>query len=137
MRSVSSPQPESGFTLLELVVALAILGLGMTFVLPRLFGWIDRLEFASRRQGVEDSLANIGGEARRIGRTIILRSSDSGSKSREDARVDLPAGWALTVDPPIAFRYDGLCTGGVIFLKYPGGDQAYRLVAPYCRLEPQ
>jgi prepilin-type N-terminal cleavage/methylation domain-containing protein len=135
-RSDTSPRADSGFTLIELVVAMAIVGLGLTFVLPRLTRWVDRLQFSMRQQQFEDTLAELGSKARRNGRTMVLHSTDRRPNSTEQPAIELPSDWTLTVEPPIAFRYDGLCTGGTVRLRFPAGEKAYRLLAPYCRLEP-
>jgi type II secretory pathway pseudopilin PulG len=123
-----------------MAIAVAILGLALSFVLPRLGGWVDRLAFSMRQQEFEDALAELGGKARRAGRTIVLRSTSSaqplpGENLPEKAAIELPSSWTLTVDPPIAFRYDGICTGGTVRLSFPAGEKSYRLRAPYCRLE--
>jgi prepilin-type N-terminal cleavage/methylation domain-containing protein len=133
-------QPDGGFTLIEMVIAVAILGLALSFVLPRLTGWVDRLAFSLRQQQFEDALAELGGKARRAGRTFILASTSPApnsttANSPEPAAIELPSGWTLTVDPPIAFRYDGICTGGTVRLSFPAGEKTYQLRAPYCRLE--
>ena len=123
--------------MIEVVVAITVIGLALTFVLPRLTGWIDRLELSSAQQKLEDALAGLGAKARRDGRTIFLRSSRPGAANAADeAQVELSRGWAYEADPPIAFRYDGLCTGGTVRLITPSGEKAYRLAAPYCRPQP-
>ena len=134
-RSATSQRVDKGFTLIELVVALAIIGLGLTFVLPRLMAWVDRLAFSSRQQRFEDALAELGSRARRNGRSVVLRSTDPAPNSNEPSPIELPASWSLTVEPPIAFRYDGVCTGGEVRLTFPTGERRYRLNAPYCRPE--
>ena len=137
MRSDFCRQAEAGFTLIEVVIAITVVGLTLTFVLPRLTAWIDRLESSSAEQRLEDSLAGLGSKARRAGRTLFLRSvKPGGEKAADDAPIDLPRGWVLEADPPIAFRYDGLCTGGTVRLTTSAGERTYRLFAPYCRLEP-
>src|SRR5205823_6013857 len=105
------PTDDRGFTLIELVVALAVIGLMLGIALPRAAGWLDRLGMSSRQQGVEDALAELAAKARRSGHTISLRSSE---KAGNNAAIELPAGWSLIVDPPIVFRHDGLCTGGTV-----------------------
>jgi len=99
-RSATSQRVDKGFTLIELVVALAIIGLGLSFVLPRMMAWVDRLAFSTRQQ-----------------------------------QFELPSSWSLTVEPPIAFRYDGVCTGVKVRLSFPAGERSYRLQSPYCRPE--
>jgi prepilin-type N-terminal cleavage/methylation domain-containing protein len=137
MRLDSYRRAEAGFTLIELVVALAVVGLTLAFVLPRLTGWVDRLGRSSAQQRFEDSVAGLGSQARRGGRTVYLRSSSpDAATAADEASIDLPRGWSVEVEPPIAFHYDGLCTGGVVRLLTPAGEQRYQLVAPYCRLQP-
>ncbi len=117
------------------MVALAIVGLGLTFVLPKLTAWVDRLAFSMRQQRFEDTLAELGSSARRSGRTVVLRSINLALNSAEPSPIELPSNWTLTVEPPIAFRYDGICTGGTVRLKFPAGERIYRLQPPYCRPE--
>ena len=134
-RSAISQQADNGFTLIELVVALAIIGLGLTFVLPRMMAWADRLAFSARQQRFEDALAELGSRARRSGRSVVLRSTDLAPNPNEPFPIELPSSWSLTVEPPIAFRYDGICTGGKVRLSFPAGERSYRLRPPYCRPE--
>jgi prepilin-type N-terminal cleavage/methylation domain-containing protein len=134
-RSATSPRADKGFTLIELVIALAIIGLGLTFILPRMMAWVDRLAFSARQQQFEDTLAELGSRTRRSGRSVVLRSTDLAPGSHQASPIELPSSWSLTVEPPIAFRYDGLCTGGKVRLNFPAGERSYRLQAPYCRPE--
>jgi prepilin-type N-terminal cleavage/methylation domain-containing protein len=136
MRSATCPRAEGGFSLIELVVVLAVVGLILTFTLPRLSEWLDRFGFASSEQRVQDSLAGLGETARRAGRTVFLRSTDNSTNSVDSAAIDLPRGWTLTVEPPIGFRYDGVCTGGTAHLTFPGGERTYRLSPPFCQPQP-
>ena len=136
MRLASSPRADEGFTLIELIVALAVVGLMLAFTLPRVAGWLDRLGFSAGQQRLEESLAELPEQARRSGHTIFLRSSDRGTDAANTAAIELPRGWTLTVDPAIVFRYDGLCTGGTVRLSFPGGDRSYRLAPPFCRPQP-
>jgi prepilin-type N-terminal cleavage/methylation domain-containing protein len=126
---------EPGFTLIELVVALAIVGLGLTLVGPRLTDWADRLAYSMREQRFEEALAGLGNQARRDGRTLVLHSTELSSRTAEPLPIELPSSWTLTVEPPIAFRYDGICTGGTVRVRFPAGEKSYRLPPPFCRPE--
>ena len=132
---VISRRVDDGFTLIEVVIAVAIVGMTLSFALPRLAGWVDRLAFSMRQQQFEDALAELGSKARLTGRTFVLRSTNPVPNLAADGPIELPSSWTLTVDPPIAFRYDGICTGGTVRLSFPAGEKTYRLSAPYCRLE--
>ena len=126
---------DAGFTLIEIVVAIAIVGLALSFALPRLSGLLDRLGSSMRQQRFEDRLAALGGEARRTGRTLLLRSTEPQKKPGIVSAIELPSDWSLVVEPPITFNFNGVCTGGTVRLSFPGGEKHYRLVAPYCRVE--
>jgi prepilin-type N-terminal cleavage/methylation domain-containing protein len=132
-RRADRAQPDRGFTLIEVVIALAIISITVSFVLPRLAEWIDRLAFSMRQQQFEDALAGLGTRARQSGRTLVLRSTGSAPGLAE--AIEVPSTWDLRVEPPVAFRYDGVCTGGTVRLNFPGGEKTYRLQAPYCRPE--
>jgi prepilin-type N-terminal cleavage/methylation domain-containing protein len=136
MRSAICRRAESGFSLIELVVALAVVGLILTVTLPRLSGLLDRFGFSSEEQRVRDSLAGLGAAARRAGRTVLLRSTDKSGNLADSAKIDLPGGWSLTVEPPIIFRYDGVCSGGTAHATFPSGELTYRLDPPFCRPQP-
>ena len=83
----------------------------------------------------EDALAGLGSKARRDGHTLILHSTEPSSGGAELAPIDLPSSWTLIVEPPIVFRYDGICTGGMVRVRFPAGEKSYRLQAPLCRPE--
>src|ERR1700730_12509370 len=82
-RSATSQRVDKGFTLIELVVALAIIGLGLSFVLPRIMAWVDRLGFSTRQQQFEDGRAKLRSRARHSGRTVVLRSTDLAAHTNE------------------------------------------------------
>ena len=134
-RSAICRRVDAGFTLIELVIALAVVGLGLSLVLPKLTSWVDRLAFSMRQQRFEDALAGLGSSARRSGHTVVLRSTGSAPSNTEPLPIELPSSWTVTVEPPISFRYDGICTGGTVRLSFPAGEQTYRLQPPYCRPE--
>jgi prepilin-type N-terminal cleavage/methylation domain-containing protein len=136
MRSVICLRAESGFSLIELVVALAVVGLILTVTLPRLSGLLDRFAYSDEEQQLRDSLAGLAATARRTGRTVLLRSTDKSATAADSAKIDLPRGWSLTVEPPIVFRYDGVCSGGTARATFPGGELTYKLDPPFCRPQP-
>lgn len=135
MRRSASFQPadDHGFTLIELIIALAVLSLLLGFVLPRAVGSLERLRQSAQHQQVEDALAELGGKARRNGQTISLGSIDNTTNPTANAVIELPPGWKLIADPPIVFHYNGLCSGGVAQILSPAGGSTYRLAPPFCR----
>jgi len=133
-RSVSCRRPEvAGFTLIEIVIALAVVGLIIGLVIPIAGGWLARLGRSSQLQAVEDALAALPEKARRSGHSISLGTIEASPKPDDGASIALRPDWALIVEKPIVFRYDGFCTGGSLRLTFPGGESAYRLDPPFCR----
>ena len=57
------------------------------------------------------------------------------SRNLEPLPIELPSSWVLTVEPPITFGYDGICTGGTVRVQFPSGKKSYRLQPPFCRPE--
>src|SRR6202011_5694894 len=99
-RSATSQRVDKGFTLIELVVALAIIGLGLTFVLPRMMAWVDRLAFSTRQQRFEDALGELGTRERPRGRLFVVRSTDLAPNSTEPPPFELQPTWSLPAEPP-------------------------------------
>ena len=79
------PEPEAGFTLLEILVVIAILGLLIGLVAPRVLGLLGNAKVSITKQSIE-----------RIGSTLDLYKLDVGSYPTSDqglqALVTAPAG---------------------------------------------
>ena len=120
---------QAGFTLIEILIALTIIGAIGALALPPLAEMYDRISYSLAREDVEREIANLGEKARHEGHSLDLET--------QSPLIGLPKGWTLTAEQPIHFRYDGLCLGGQITLN--SGDQSivYRLDPPFCRPVPQ
>lgn len=136
-----SEQP-GGFSLLEMVVALAIMGLVGALALPSLQKIIERTGFSLDLQDVERQLDQLPQVAASQGKALVLTSSARAEYSapsntaREPYPVKLPAGWQITVDAPINYRYDGTCGGGRLHLTTPASQSNYLMKPPLCELRP-
>ena len=123
----------AGFTLIELLVALAILGGIMAIAVPSMVKFYDRLSFSLAREDVEREIAGLGSLARAQGRSLVLRSWPDQKNAEERPLVVLPKGWTIEVDPPIAYRFDGLCMGGHMVIVVDQQRFPYHLDPPFCR----
>ncbi|KQW42088.1 MULTISPECIES: type II secretion system protein [unclassified Roseateles] len=120
---------DGGFTLIEVVVALAIIGLVAAVAVPAL---ARRLDAAYRAA----DLAQVVGSAR----LLPVRAAAMGAELKLDASglirpmadgqppMDLPPGWTLVPqDPPPRLGRAGSCTEGSLLLTAPTPVRTWRL----------
>jgi prepilin-type N-terminal cleavage/methylation domain-containing protein len=118
----------SGFTLLEMVVVMAIMALALSIILPRLDVMADSLGAASERETVVEAIASLGLSARSEGRTLHF------SGQTELLPGELPTGWRIVADPPVTFHASGACSGGTVRVIGRDREFVYRLDPPRCRV---
>lgn len=124
---------EQGFTLLEMLVVLAIAGLLAGVALPNLSKMMERSRISTERQSILGNIENLGYWAYANGRPYMLTSLDATSDA---APFRVPAGWSLKATKPVAFAVNGVCSGGVIELSGPDqSSEQLLLKAPLCRIE--
>jgi prepilin-type N-terminal cleavage/methylation domain-containing protein len=120
-----------GFTLAELLVALAIMGMLTMLAMPSLARFGDRMTFALGRQDIEWQIDQLPQIALGQGRDIVLGSSEIADGTYP---VTVPKGWNVNVDAPIHYRFDGVCSGGRVLIKLGSFQKSYRLAPPLCAL---
>ena len=130
---------DRGFTLLELTIVLALLGLVAALALPNL----ERLYGAFTRQAERDRIVD---EFRALShRAVAARRAyaifdPNGTDTTRYAdyapyAIDLPPGWTLTVKRPVRVRANGFCLGGEVALAHIDGETIdLVLTPPFCRL---
>ena len=135
MRTSASchPTDQSGFTLLEMLVVLAIAGMLAGVTLPNLSKMAERARISTQRQSILSGIENLGYWSYSNGKSYTLTALDPAT---ETPPFVIPEGWRLKAERPITFAVNGVCSGGVIALSGP--DQASEqllLKAPLCRIE--
>ena len=138
-------RPRRGFTLLELLVVLAVLGLATALAMPNLQRLYTAATQASERDYVLDQFSALGREAMMRGRAYVVFGNAPPPDPAETARyaeyetyvVDVPEGWRLALDRPLVVLANGVCLGGALTLSHAQSTAVrLELAPPYCRVDP-
>ncbi len=130
-RMRSHAKAEAGFTLLEILVVLAIGALVIATVIPAMGRVVDAVTYDSELQDVVGQLDQLGFRAFTSGKPIVL--ADGTPQTIATAGLDLPRAWSLSISRPIHFNSVGMCDGGSVSVTAPDGrTTALQLAAPDC-----
>jgi len=121
-----------GFTLLELVVVLALLGLATALVAPAGFRTIATWQRATDVDAAMGALVALTARARQEGHAFRFDAGDV-----DPARLaGMPEGWIVHLDAPLVVQANGACSGTRGELRQAGGyARTFLLQAPFCRGE--
>ncbi|MGL6290155.1 MAG: type II secretion system protein [Silanimonas sp.] len=120
-----------GFTLLEMLVVLVILGLAAAVVAPPLARTLERVREAGDRDDVARGLEALPARAREAGRALVFRAGEP-IVIRDRP---WPEGWAVVPVAALRVEANGFCQGGTLQVARPSGRTTWALGAPDCRLE--
>lgn len=125
-----------GFTLLEVLVVLVIIGLLASISLPRLSSLFASVENSGQRRSIQDQIEGLGYQAYATGKPILLESSVAEKGVKTSYPLILPTGWGINVVKPVRYSPQGVCSGGRLTIVDPsGGAEAFSLAAPQCKLQ--
>ena len=117
-----------GFTLLELLVVLALIAAVAGLALPNFSRMMDSYTMNTTWRGVEAELGDLPYRAFSQGRSVRLDATNARFHLHS-----LPPDWQLTMTSPIVYRENGWCEGGVLlFSAADGTKRQYNLQAPKC-----
>ncbi len=119
----------AGFTLLEMIVVLAILGLSAALVGPSMLRGIDTWRRQAAMDVLLDQLRALPGDARASGKPIVVSDTTLASTA-PPLRVD--GDWRLRVPEPWVVGANGVCRGGEVVVANSFGERTVRVAAPFC-----
>lgn len=136
-----------GFTLVEVMVVVALLALLAGLAAPNLLRLYEGFERATERGRILDQVAGLGERAMLEGAGLVLLGSDPTGDGDVPGRFshyrklrpDVPEGWWVAVAPPLVVHANGVCLGAVVELgegeRPVAGGEVVELRAPHCRME--
>lgn len=116
---------ESGFSLIELLVALLILGLITGIVAPNAFSWLDSRKSASMRTEVTASLALLPIQARLQGTILTI-------ETEKDLNIQAENGVSVSFEPALVVLPNGYCKSSDMRVIVDGKSFNYRVLEPFC-----
>lgn len=120
---------QGGFTLLEMIVVLAILGLATALVAPSAIRGIDSWSRQAELDSLRDQVRALPGNARATGKAIVL--SDATLKGK-DPPLRIAGEWTLGVPSPWKVNANGVCEGGDLVIANTLGSSTMVVSPPFC-----
>ncbi len=120
-----------GFTLIEILVVLAVMGLLTSIAVPAMQRMAEGYEISTQRAQLLADLNGMSYRAYANGKRVVLTDQDSkGSQA-----LIIPPGWRIQTDKPIVYNFNGLCDGGKLTLIAPDNhEEALQLEPPRCQI---
>lgn len=121
--------PAAGFTLLELLIVLALVSLLAAMVAPRLQRTYDAVVRSGDRAEAVRQLERLPLLARDRGSAIDVPADDS---KMLDGLLALPPGWSARTLEPLHVAASGLCDATRVRVAGGGAAETWTLAAPDC-----
>lgn len=119
-----------GFSLLEVLVVLVILGMAAALVVPSLGRTLDRVTEVGERDDVVRRLGLLPAVVRTEGRDREWKAGEP----LVMPGLGWPLGWGVSALTDLRVAASGFCSGADVQVRSPSGTRRYRLDAPDCRV---
>lgn len=128
--------PESrtdGFSLLEMLVVLALVSVMVALIAPRLANTVRAIGVSGDRAETVRQLERLPVIVRNDGRALVVAAD---TRLRRDG-LELPEGWQITAVTPVTIAASGICGDARLKVDAAGTTEMWTLSAPDCRVDAQ
>lgn len=124
----SSRATVHGFTLLEILVVIVLAALVMGTSLMQLTKMYDSFEINAQRDDILSELSRLGVRVVQKGEPVVLQ----GLLKNDSELIEFPQQWQVYFPESVTYTYQGLCSGGSVFLRFDKREYEYVLEPPLC-----
>lgn len=124
----AAPRAPRGFTLLELVVVLSILGLVAALAAPSLLRSLDAWRGQAAMDALVEQIRGLPGRARAMGQPVTVDTQHLAG----DAPVLVVDGLSLTIEEAWTVSANGYCEGGRLHIASDRWQREVEVRAPFC-----
>jgi prepilin-type N-terminal cleavage/methylation domain-containing protein len=121
----------SGYTLLEMVVVLAIIGLIMSIAAPPMFKTVERWRERAALEDIQRQLQRLPVLVKRSGKAQTLNSDRPWPAELPPLALE---GWQLHFSGPLVVQANGFCEGAELELRQGERRVPFRVTAPFCQI---
>ncbi|WP_026377038.1 type II secretion system protein [Aestuariibacter salexigens] len=117
----------SGFTLVEILVVLVIIGLAASLAAPGLFQWIDARERTAIKRELQSKLMQLPMQAHFNNSEVRITSIQ---------QLDMQ-NTGVSIVTPVRVLKNGYCLGGEVSIQQGAGTARLDVLPPFCELAEQ
>lgn len=129
---VKACQDQAGYTIIELISAMAVMMLVLAFVGPGLMSGLNRAGLYAARIEFETAVRTLRRDAFLSQAPVTVVSSGAGG----GVSVPLQDNWTYALARPLRIEASGVCVGGPVRIENKDGfGSDMQLLPPDCRLE--
>lgn len=122
---------QTGYTLLEMVVVMAVLALATALVGPPGYRMVRSWQDSSRVDEVFKQLRSLPMTVRDSGKPLTLTPDDP---EQAKSQIELPQDWQLLFTTTLVVRANGACSDATGVLITDHQTLPFRIEAPFCRV---
>lgn len=127
-----------GFTLLEMLFVLVVVGLLVGLTVPRFAAGLEQRELITQRADIEDQLRELPRRVRLTAHPVVLpKDMDVRDLGDGLAPLRLPEGWGLVFKPALEISMLGTCSASKLTLTHVrnhGVSAGYEIAPISCEL---